>query len=121
MHTACDKLGGVNRFTEQMLLNSYYNKESFVKISHPIKNPIKTRSSADIFGVIQWTEKEIYDFFGIYFTGNHDFRRLLNDYGYKGYPLRKEQTVIGYYELWYSVIHENIIKIEEVILRSSSI
>ena len=58
----------------------------------------------------------------ISFAGNYNFRRLLNDYGYKGgYKGYPEQTVIGYYELRYYEIQENIIKIEEVILRSSSI
>ena len=116
-----DRLGEINRFGEQIILNSYKYKNAYINISHSIKNAIKTPSSADLYGIFQWTEKEIYDFFGIYFTGHNDFRRILNDYGYKGYPLRKEQTVIGFYELWFSTIQENIIKIEEVILRSSSV
>ncbi len=46
-------------------------------------------------------EREILDMFGIYFFFNQDLRRILTDYGFNGYPLRKDFPLSGYLELFY--------------------
>lgn len=48
-----------------------------------------------------WLEREVWDFFGITFLNNKDLRRILLDYNFKGFPLRKDFPVIGYSELFY--------------------
>ena len=48
-----------------------------------------------------WYERELYDMFGVLFQGNPDLRRILTDYGFKGYPLRKDFPLSGYIELRY--------------------
>ena len=58
-------------------------------------------------------EREIYDMFGLYFYNHKDLRRLLTDYGFKGFPLRKEFPLTGFYELRYDEIN-NIIIINEL-------
>lgn len=49
-----------------------------------------------------WFERELWEMFGVVFTGHPDLRRLLTDYGFMGYPLRKDFPVAGYSELRYS-------------------
>lgn len=48
-----------------------------------------------------WLEREIRDMFGIIFTDNLDLRRLLTDYGFTGFPLRKDFPLTGYSEVRY--------------------
>jgi NADH:ubiquinone oxidoreductase subunit C len=49
-----------------------------------------------------WSEREIWDMFGIIFANNNDLRRLLTDYGFKGHPLRKDYPLSGFYECNYN-------------------
>jgi NADH:ubiquinone oxidoreductase subunit C len=53
---------------------------------------------ADFEGM-NWVEREIYDMFGILFTNHPNLRRILTDYGFQGFPLRKDFPVSGYSEL----------------------
>lgn len=46
-----------------------------------------------------WLEREAWDMFGIFFFNNGDLRRILTDYGFKGFPLRKDFPLTGYIEL----------------------
>lgn len=48
-----------------------------------------------------WLEREAWDMFGIFFLNNSDLRRILTDYGFKGYPLRKDFPLTGYIEVRY--------------------
>lgn len=48
-----------------------------------------------------WSEREVFDFFGIFFIYNKDLRRILTDYGFKGFPLRKDFPLTGYIDSYY--------------------
>ncbi len=48
-----------------------------------------------------WLEREVWDMFGIFFYKHPDFRRILTDYGFAGFPLRKDFPVVGFYEVRY--------------------
>lgn len=58
-------------------------------------------------------EREIQDMYGIYFINHKDLRRILTDYGFRGFPLRKDFPLTGFYELKYDEI-QNIIIINEL-------
>jgi len=54
-----------------------------------------------LYTASQWSERECWDMFGIVFSGNNDLRRLLTDYGFTGFPLRKDFPVVGFVETRY--------------------
>lgn len=61
-------------------------------------------SLSNLFLAASWYEREIWDLFGIYFNFNNDLRRLLTDYGFLGFPLRKDFPVSGFVEIQYNFL-----------------
>ena len=58
-------------------------------------------SVVDLWASADWSEREVYDMFGIYFNNHPDLRRVLTDYGFVGHPLRKDFPQTGYVEMRY--------------------
>jgi NADH-quinone oxidoreductase subunit C len=59
------------------------------------------KSSVGIYPAAGWFERECFDMYGVAFEGHPDLRRILTDYGFSGYPLRKDFPLTGYVELRY--------------------
>lgn len=59
-------------------------------------------SIKNIFYSSNWLEREIWDFYGIFFIFNNDLKRLFLDYGFEGYPLRKDFPLYGFLEIYYN-------------------
>ena len=81
------------------LLSPRLNKRIRVKTSTDDTTPVA--SVNDVFPAANWYEREAYDMYGIRFSGHPDLRRLLTDYGFQGYPLRKDFPLTGFVEVRY--------------------
>jgi NADH-quinone oxidoreductase subunit C len=82
------------------LLSPYTNHRIRIKVMADEETVVP--SVSDVFPGATWFEREAYDFYGILFSGNPDFRRILTDYGFRGHPLRKDFPLTGFVELRYS-------------------
>ena len=56
-----------------------------------------------------WLEREVFDMYGVVFSGNTDLRRILTDYGFSGHPFRKDFPLTGYVELRYSESQKRVV------------
>ena len=63
----------------------------------------------NLYKSADWLEREVWDMFGIFFTNHINLRRILSDYGFIGFPLRKDFPLSGYIELRYDEISKSII------------
>ena len=66
-------------------------------------------SLTKIFPAANWMEREVFDMYGIKFKNHPDLRRILTDYGFKGYPLRKDFPLTGFNEVRYSEKDKKVI------------
>ena len=81
------------------LLSPRKNQRIRVKCETDEDTPVP--SVVDVFPAANWYEREAYDMYGILFSGHPDLRRLLTDYGFQGFPLRKDFPLTGYVEVRY--------------------
>lgn len=89
------------------LLSMYQNQRLRLRMSVGVEDTII--SIVDIHPAANWFEREIYDMFGVLFSGHPDLRRLLTDYGFKGHPLRKDFPTTGYTELRYDEVEKRVV------------
>merc|ERR1712048_461335 len=76
------------------LLSIRYNSRIFVKVR--LNDLFIMQTVSDLYLSSNWSEREVWDMYGIFFKDHVDLRRILNNYGFNGYPLRKDFSGIGY-------------------------
>jgi NADH-quinone oxidoreductase subunit C len=81
------------------LLSPRLNQRIRLKLVTDEATPVP--STVGVYSASNWFEREAYDMYGILFSGHPDLRRLLTDYGFQGYPLRKDFPLTGYVEVRY--------------------
>ena len=89
------------------LLSLTHNQRIRVKVRTDEDTPVP--SVTGVFATAGWFEREAWDMYGILFTGHPDLRRLLTDYGFDGYPLRKDFPLTGFVEVRYDDAEKRVV------------
>jgi|KNS12Surf_metaT_2_FD_contig_41_10904217_length_1887_multi_4_in_0_out_0_2 NADH/F420H2 dehydrogenase subunit C len=98
--TGTDYPERIDRFeVSYELLSLKFNNRLRVKTS--INEVGSLESITKVYSSANWWEREVWDMFGIFFSNHPDLRRILTDYGFEGYPLRKDFPLSGYVEVRY--------------------
>ena len=97
-------------------LSMYRNQRIRVKVA--VREDEMVPSIHELHPSANWFEREVFDMFGILFSGHPDLRRILTDYGFRGYPLRKDFPTTGYTEVRYDealkrVVYEPVKLVQE--------
>jgi len=83
------------------LLSISLNQRVRLKVFAPDDELPVVESLTEIWSSANWFEREAFDLFGIVFEGHADLRRILTDYGFIGYPFRKDFPITGHVEMRY--------------------
>ena len=89
------------------LLSTKYN--SRIKIKTFVDELTPVESIVDLYQSANWLEREVWDMNGIYIEQHPDLRRILTDYGFEGYPLRKDFPLSGYVEVRYDDTQRRVV------------
>ena len=105
---AADYLGDDQRFRIYYLLLSHENNLR-IKVSINLSIDEKVPSIVKLYPSSNWMEREVFDMYGIKFKNHPDLRRILTDYNFKGFPLRKDFPLTGFNEVRYSEKEKKVI------------
>ncbi len=97
-------------------LSMYQNQR--IRVKTAVREEDTLASITGVHPSANWFEREVFDMFGILFTGHPDLRRILTDYGFRGHPLRKDFPTTGYTEVRYDeeqkrVVYEPVNLVQE--------
>ncbi|KAB2542193.1 NADH-quinone oxidoreductase chain 5 [Salipiger aestuarii] len=97
-------------------LSMYQNHR--VRLRVPVREDDAVPSITGLHRSADWFEREVFDMFGLIFSGHPDLRRILTDYGFRGHPLRKDFPTTGYVEVRYDeelkrVVYEPVKLVQE--------
>ena len=90
-----------------LLLSHENNLRLKVQINFEVAKKIPTLTK--IFPSANWMEREVFDMYGIKFIDHPDLRRILTDYNFEGFPLRKDFPLTGFNEVRYSEKEKKVI------------
>jgi len=86
-----------------------------MQLNHRVRLKIETDertavpSVVSLFPCADWFEREAFDMYGILFAGHPDLRRILTDYGFQGFPLRKDFPLSGNVEVRYDPEQQRVV------------
>jgi NADH-quinone oxidoreductase subunit C len=80
-------------------MSPFRNQRVRVKVTTDEPTPVP--SVVSVYPNADWHEREAFDMYGMAFSGHPDLRRILTDYGFSGFPLRKDFPMSGYVEVRY--------------------
>ena len=86
-----------HEFNQRLIMNYFINENEVVN------------SLTKIFPSANWMEREVFDMYGIKFKDHPDLRRILTDYNFNGYPLRKDFPLTGFNEVRYNEDEKKVI------------
>jgi len=98
----------LNRFDIVYHFLSFKNNVR-IRVKTEISENSAIQSITQIFPAANWFEREAFDMYGIQFTDHPDLRRILTDYGFEGYPLRKDFPLTGNVEVRYDEMEKKVI------------
>ena len=88
-------------------LSMYQNHRIRLKVA--VNDTDMVPSVISVHPSANWFEREVFDMFGILFSGHPDLRRILTDYGFRGHPLRKDFPTTGYTEVRYDEARKRVV------------
>lgn len=89
------------------LLSVTRNHRLRIRVTTDEEKPVPTVTT--VYPVAGWLEREVFDLYGVLFDGNPDLRRILTDYGFRGFPFRKDFPLTGYVEMRYSEEQKRVV------------
>lgn len=90
-----------------MALSPMFNSRIFLRLNVFQDDIISSVMS--LYNSANWLEREIWDMYGIFFKDHKDLRRILTDYGFEGFPLRKDFPLTGYLQFRYDDESQTVI------------
>ena len=86
-----------HEFNQRIILSFFINENELIQ------------SLTSVYPAANWMEREVFDMYGVKFKDHPDLRRILTDYGFEGYPLRKDFPLTGHTEVRYSEDQKKVI------------
>jgi NADH-quinone oxidoreductase subunit C len=106
--TAVDHPDRARRFdVVYHFLSMWRNQRIRVKVA--VREDDMVPSITELHPSAGWFEREVFDMFGLLFSGHPDLRRILTDYGFRGHPLRKDFPTTGYTEVRYDEVQKRVV------------